>query len=157
MNYKFKINILIGYSWSACKTFDCLLPNCFRHLNLYRYKLYYRYELLLEYEFIRMSDICCILCVKILYEKSIVGSKLVWVTFCLKNVSHDTSTNYYRHVLCLRVKWCATFIFAAIRDFQEAQKIDGDNRRAQEGLNKANKLLKQSKKRDYYKILGVKR
>ncbi|KAK3096296.1 hypothetical protein FSP39_025448 [Pinctada imbricata] len=45
----------------------------------------------------------------------------------------------------------------AIKDYQKAVNIDGDNRRAQEGLNKAQKLLKQSKKRDYYKILGVKR
>ncbi|ESO83868.1 hypothetical protein LOTGIDRAFT_151060 [Lottia gigantea] len=46
---------------------------------------------------------------------------------------------------------------AAINDYQEASNIDGENRRVKEGLNKANKLLKQSKKRDYYKILGVKR
>lgn len=35
--------------------------------------------------------------------------------------------------------------------------MDEGNRRAQEGLNKAQKLLKQSQKKDYYKILGVKR
>ncbi|XP_050417587.1 dnaJ homolog subfamily C member 3 [Patella vulgata] len=45
----------------------------------------------------------------------------------------------------------------AINDYQTASNIDGENRRVKEGLNKANKLLKQSKKRDYYKILGVKR
>ena len=50
------------------------------------------------------------------------------------------------------------FLFSpAINDFQKAQQIDEDNRRANEGLNRAQKLLKQSKKRDYYKILGVKR
>ena len=35
--------------------------------------------------------------------------------------------------------------------------MEEGNHRAREGLNKAQKLLKQSKKRDYYKILGVKR
>jgi DnaJ family protein C protein 3 len=46
---------------------------------------------------------------------------------------------------------------SAINDFQKAANMDEGNRRAQEGLNRAQKLLKQSKKRDYYKILGVKR
>ncbi|KAJ8310305.1 hypothetical protein KUTeg_012170 [Tegillarca granosa] len=45
----------------------------------------------------------------------------------------------------------------AIRDYQEAQNKDEDNRRVREGLNKAQKLKKQSERRDYYKILGVKR
>ncbi|XP_067668798.1 dnaJ homolog subfamily C member 3-like [Haliotis asinina] len=46
---------------------------------------------------------------------------------------------------------------AAINDYQEAANIDENNRRVQDGLNKAQKMLKQSQKRDYYKILGVKR
>jgi len=49
----------------------------------------------------------------------------------------------------------------AIEDFKKAESIEtGDEtlkRRAHEGLERANKLLKQSQKRDYYKILGVKR
>lgn len=45
----------------------------------------------------------------------------------------------------------------AIRDYQEAQNKDEENRRVREGLNKAHKLKKQSERRDYYKILGVKR
>ncbi|KAL5004932.1 hypothetical protein ScPMuIL_018388 [Solemya velum] len=45
----------------------------------------------------------------------------------------------------------------AIKDYEQAQSIDQNNRRIEEGLNKAKKLLKQSQKRDYYKILGVKR
>ena len=32
-----------------------------------------------------------------------------------------------------------------------------ESRRLREGLDRAKRLLKQSKKRDYYKILGVKR
>ena len=49
------------------------------------------------------------------------------------------------------------FCSAAIKDYQSAQEIDNNHRRAQEGLERARKLLKQSQKRDYYKILGVKR
>ncbi|XP_055354404.1 dnaJ homolog subfamily C member 3-like [Paramacrobiotus metropolitanus] len=45
----------------------------------------------------------------------------------------------------------------AVRDFEEAVKSDNENRRAHEGLERAKKLLKQANRRDYYKILGVKR
>lgn len=48
----------------------------------------------------------------------------------------------------------------AISDYKNAEKLQNEgshNRRVQDGLNKAQKLLKQSQKRDYYKILGVKR
>ncbi|XP_048745467.1 dnaJ homolog subfamily C member 3-like [Ostrea edulis] len=45
----------------------------------------------------------------------------------------------------------------AINDFQRAANMEEGNRRAQEGIHRAQKLLKQSKKRDYYKILGVRR
>ncbi|XP_071839234.1 dnaJ homolog subfamily C member 3-like [Apostichopus japonicus] len=44
----------------------------------------------------------------------------------------------------------------AIQDYQAANEAD-ESQRTQEGLKRAEKLLKQSKKRDYYKILGVKR
>ena len=47
--------------------------------------------------------------------------------------------------------------FSAIRDFQSALEIDEHNQRAKEGLDKAKKLQKQSERRDYYKILGVKK
>lgn len=46
---------------------------------------------------------------------------------------------------------------AAIKDFQEAINVDNNNRRAKEGIDRAQRLLKNSQKRDYYKILGVKR
>ncbi|XP_005100334.1 dnaJ homolog subfamily C member 3 [Aplysia californica] len=46
---------------------------------------------------------------------------------------------------------------AAIEELHAAQEIDQNSRKVQEALNKAQKLQKQSKKRDYYKILGVKR
>jgi DnaJ family protein C protein 3 len=45
----------------------------------------------------------------------------------------------------------------AVDDFQKAATAHDGNRRAKEGLQRAQKLLKQSKKRDYYKILGVRR
>lgn len=45
----------------------------------------------------------------------------------------------------------------AIRDFKAALEIDESNNRAKEGLQKAQKLQHQSERRDYYKILGVKK
>lgn len=46
---------------------------------------------------------------------------------------------------------------AAIRDFESAKEHSENDRQIKEGLERAHRLLKQSKKRDYYKILGVKR
>lgn len=48
-------------------------------------------------------------------------------------------------------------LFVAIEYFQEVLGISEGYHRAKEGMEKAQKLLKQSKKRDYYKILGVSR
>ncbi|XP_013387909.1 dnaJ homolog subfamily C member 3 [Lingula anatina] len=45
----------------------------------------------------------------------------------------------------------------AVQEYQKATNIDKNNQRAQEGQQRAQKLLKNSQKRDYYKILGVKR
>ncbi|CAH2272679.1 dnaJ homolog subfamily C member 3-like [Pelobates cultripes] len=45
----------------------------------------------------------------------------------------------------------------AVEDYQQAKELDGESEEFKEGLERAQKLLKQSKKRDYYKILGVKR
>lgn len=47
--------------------------------------------------------------------------------------------------------------FVAIEDYRRALELDDDNRRARDGMQRAQKLQKQSKRRDYYKILGVKR
>lgn len=58
----------------------------------------------------------------------------------------------YRHVLISQ-----KMSVSAINDFQRAANMEEGNRRAQEGIHRAQKLLKQSKKRDYYKILGVRR
>ncbi|XP_078118092.1 dnaJ homolog subfamily C [Sander vitreus] len=45
----------------------------------------------------------------------------------------------------------------AIKDYETAAKHSENDRQIKEGLEKAQRLLKQSQKRDYYKILGVKR
>uniref|UniRef100_H3A0R8 DnaJ homolog subfamily C member 3 n=1 Tax=Latimeria chalumnae TaxID=7897 RepID=H3A0R8_LATCH len=45
----------------------------------------------------------------------------------------------------------------AIRDYETARDHSGSDPQIQEGLEKAQRLLKQSQKKDYYKILGVKR
>ncbi|XP_015910975.2 dnaJ homolog subfamily C member 3 isoform X1 [Parasteatoda tepidariorum] len=45
----------------------------------------------------------------------------------------------------------------AISDFQKASQINDYSQRAHDGLKRAQKLEKQSKKRNYYAILGVKR
>ena len=49
------------------------------------------------------------------------------------------------------------YCFQAIRDFREAMEKDDGFARAKEGMAKAQKLQKQAGKRDYYKILGVKK
>ena len=46
---------------------------------------------------------------------------------------------------------------SAKNDFQQALHLSAHLQRAEEGLRKVQKLIKQSKTRDYYKILGVKR
>ncbi|XP_075446961.1 dnaJ homolog subfamily C member 3 isoform X2 [Ascaphus truei] len=45
----------------------------------------------------------------------------------------------------------------AIRDYETAQQNSENDKQIREGLEKAQKLLKQMEKKDYYKILGVKR
>jgi len=48
------------------------------------------------------------------------------------------------------------YINLAQSDCQKAHEME-NSQRTSECMEKINKLLKQSKKRDYYKILGVKR
>ncbi|CAH0723033.1 unnamed protein product, partial [Brenthis ino] len=45
----------------------------------------------------------------------------------------------------------------AIQSYKQALELEEGLQRAQDGLNRAQKLQKQSEQRDYYKILGVKR
>lgn len=52
-------------------------------------------------------------------------------------------------------KTCRCFLLA-VEDYKEALDFD-DKQEIKEGLERAQKLLKISQKRDYYKILGVSR
>lgn len=52
-------------------------------------------------------------------------------------------------------KTCCCFLLA-VEDYKEALDFD-DKQEIKEGLERAQKLLKISQKRDYYKILGVSR
>lgn len=45
----------------------------------------------------------------------------------------------------------------AIEDYQKAVNANSDSRKAKEGLEKAKRLKKQAARKDYYKILGVRR
>lgn len=49
------------------------------------------------------------------------------------------------------------FFWLAIQDYETAKEHSENDQQILEGLEKAQKMLKQSQKRDYYKILGVKR
>ena len=46
---------------------------------------------------------------------------------------------------------------AARRDYQQAYQIDSSNTRVFEGIQKVARLLRNSKRKDYYKVLGVSR
>jgi len=46
---------------------------------------------------------------------------------------------------------------AALGDYQSAKEKNNELKRAKEGIDRVNRLIKQSQKRDYYKILGVTR
>lgn len=49
------------------------------------------------------------------------------------------------------------FFHKAIKDYETAQANSENDQQIREGLERAQRMLKQSQKRDYYKILGVKR
>ena len=59
--------------------------------------------------------------------------------------------------LCLQIFTLQSSGFQAVRDYRKALDIDEGFQAAKEGLNTAQKRQKQASKRDYYKILGVKR
>lgn len=50
-----------------------------------------------------------------------------------------------------------TYFIKAIKDYETAQANSENDQQIREGLERAQRMLKQSQKRDYYKILGVKR
>lgn len=63
------------------------------------------------------------------------------------------------NVLCERAEaYLGTEMYDdAIHDFQAALGLDEHHQRAREGVEKSKRLQKQSERRDYYKILGVKK
>lgn len=71
----------------------------------------------------------------------------------------STVTDYYKTFSfgLHKLTFLPLFLFSAVEDYQEAREFDQDNQEIREGLDRAQKLLKQSRKRDYYKILGVSR
>lgn len=90
---------------------------------------------------------------------------------CLINVDNkDNNSNMECLLWCLIISslssiWpvCCTLsqsvsvLSTAVEDYQEAREFDQENQEIREGLERAQKLLKISRKRDYYKILGVSR
>nr|XP_033781169.1 dnaJ homolog subfamily C member 3-like [Geotrypetes seraphini] len=78
------------------------------------------------------------------------------ITICTEALQHDP-----RNIFILRDRAEAYILNQelekAVEDYQAAKELDGENEEIKEGLERAQKLLKQSLRRDYYKILGVKR
>lgn len=76
---------------------------------------------------------------------------------CLQYCNEALDIHKDPNVLCDRAEaYLNSEMFDdAIRDYQEALEFDSNFHRAKEGLQKAQKLQKQSERRDYYKILGV--
>lgn len=77
------------------------------------------------------------------------------VTVCREALELHQDPN----VLCDRAEaYLGTEMYDdAIHDYQDALKIDEHSQRAREGIERAKRIQKQSERRDYYKILGVKR
>lgn len=63
------------------------------------------------------------------------------------------------HILCDRAEaYINSEMFDdAIHDYHEALEVDEHLQKAKDGIQRAKKLQKQAEKRDYYKILGVRR
>ncbi|CAH1108559.1 unnamed protein product [Psylliodes chrysocephalus] len=77
------------------------------------------------------------------------------ITACSEALAHNEDPN----VFCDRAEayLSAELYDDAIRDYKSALEIDSHFERAKEGLGKAENRQKQAEKRDYYKILEVKR
>lgn len=66
------------------------------------------------------------------------------------------SFSYFFCLVCLCTQ-SLSVLSSAVEDYQEAREFDQESQEIREGLERAQKLLKISRKRDYYKILGVSR
>ncbi|KAE9543323.1 hypothetical protein AGLY_003234 [Aphis glycines] len=81
------------------------------------------------------------------------------LSLSLKYCSDALEISQTPDLYCLRAEgYIANSMFdEAIRDFEHALHIDQEHRQANEGLKKAKNLQKQAERKDYYKILNVKR
>lgn len=79
------------------------------------------------------------------------------IAMCTEVLEHGDSSDL--DVLCNRAEaYLINEQFdEAIEDYQKAVNEHEDSRKAKEGLNKAQRLKKQAGRKDYYKILGVRR
>ncbi|XP_056642902.1 dnaJ homolog subfamily C member 3 [Diorhabda sublineata] len=77
------------------------------------------------------------------------------ITYCTEALTYNEDVNVY----CDRAEaYLNSELYDdAIRDYRSALEIDAHSGRAKEGLTKAENRQKQAEKRDYYKILEVKR
>ncbi|VVC43471.1 Hypothetical protein CINCED_3A002461 [Cinara cedri] len=77
----------------------------------------------------------------------------------LKYCSDALDISKTADLYCMRAEaYIANSMFEeAIRDFEHALQINQEHRQASEGLKKAKQLQKQAERKDYYKILNVKR
>lgn len=98
----------------------------------------------------------------------IFGAKQLLCRCTVKNEQYTEAIQHCREaldiykdpqVLCDRAEaYLGTEMFDdAVHDYQAAIELDEHLQRAKEGIEKAKRLQKQSERRDYYKILGVKR
>jgi hypothetical protein len=70
----------------------------------------------------------------------------------LSNYEEALYYYYYCYYYCYYYYY---YYFQAKEDYRKALNIDENYSAAKDGLHQAEKLAKQSKKKDYYKILGV--
>lgn len=98
----------------------------------------------------------------------IFGAKKLMCTCGVKNEEYADAIKYCREaieifkdpqVLCDRAEaYLGTDMYDdAIHDYQAAIEVDENLQRAKDGIDRAKKMQKQAEKRDYYKILGVKK
>lgn len=98
----------------------------------------------------------------------VFGAKQLMCSCSVKNEEYTDAIKYCREaleifkdpqVLCDRAEaYLGSDMFDdAVHDYQAAIEIDENLQRAKEGIDRARKMQKISEKRDYYKILGVKK
>lgn len=77
---------------------------------------------------------------------------------CTKKVSYSKISQSNEHEFSIFHFYVIfSYTFSAIHEFSKALEIDREYQRAVNGQKRAQKLQKMAEKRDYYKILNVKR